>query len=62
MNIFDFLNNLYTSGKINLFSQSEINQIEKSLGILTSDINVIMELDETEISDLLDIIDSQISE
>jgi RNA polymerase-interacting CarD/CdnL/TRCF family regulator len=50
---------LYSSGQIEIFSLTEKNQIEKSLGILTSDLEVILTFSETEISNFLDIIDEQ---
>jgi RNA polymerase-interacting CarD/CdnL/TRCF family regulator len=59
--VFSFLNNLYTDGKIDIFTESEKNQIEKSLGMLTSDLEVILTFSDSEITSFLDTIDAQIS-
>jgi RNA polymerase-interacting CarD/CdnL/TRCF family regulator len=59
--VFSILNDLYSNGQIEIFTQTEKNQIEKSIGILTSDLEVILTFSETEISSFLDTIDEQIS-
>jgi RNA polymerase-interacting CarD/CdnL/TRCF family regulator len=59
--VFSILNDLYSSGQQEIFTQAEKNQIEKSLGILTSDLEVILTFSDTEISSLLDLIDTQIN-
>jgi RNA polymerase-interacting CarD/CdnL/TRCF family regulator len=56
--VFSILNNLYTSGQIDIFSETEKNQIEKSLGMLTSDLEVILSFSDTEITSFLDTIDT----
>lgn len=51
---------MYSNGKIDLFTQNERIQVEKSIGIVTSDLEVILKLSSSEFLDLLDLIDNQI--
>jgi hypothetical protein len=60
--VFDILNSLYSRGRqIDIFTLSEKNQIEKSLGILTSDLELILNFSDPDIFSFLDTIDLQIN-